>query len=167
MPLNRLLLGLVCCLLATSCIKDNEEWANLEPGDRLPAFSVQLTDATVFNSQSLAGKGGMIVFFHTGCPDCQEELPRIQELWDDATLRSSIWLVPISREQDGASIEAYWQANGLTMPYNAQTGRKIYSLFASVSIPRIYVFSADGIILHVYDDSYLPTADALRANLSF
>ena len=54
----------------------------------------------------------------------------------------------ISREEDEASVAAFWADNGLQMPYSAQTDRSIYNLFATSIIPRIY-FCSDGIVTRI------------------
>ena len=74
---------LLCIVLAvfSSCITDDDDDRGdfaLVAGDALPQFSVEMSDGGVLNTQSFSGKVGVIVFFHTDCPDCQKELPVIQ-----------------------------------------------------------------------------------------
>ena len=52
----------------------------------------------------------------------------------------------IAREEGEADIVAYWEANHLTLPVSPQPDRRIYSLFASVGIPRVF-YARDGKIL--------------------
>ena len=61
----------VLVLAVSACIRDKiPEGAELGPGDRLPEFSVILDDGSVVSTGDLSGKVSVIVFFHTGCPDC-------------------------------------------------------------------------------------------------
>ena len=74
---------LLCIVLAvfSSCITDDDDDRGdfaLVAGDALPQFSVEMSDGGVLNTQSFSGKVGVIVFFHTDCPDCQKELPVIR-----------------------------------------------------------------------------------------
>lgn len=78
---------LLCIVLAvfSSCITDDDDDRGdfaLVAGDALPQFSVEMSDGGVLNTQSFSGKVGVIVFFHTDCPDCQKELPVIQKVYD-------------------------------------------------------------------------------------
>lgn len=58
--------------------------------------------------------------------------------------------VCISREEDSLSVTKFWNAHNLSMPFSAQTDRKIFSLFASAGIPRVYVVNKNGIVSAQY-----------------
>ena len=66
----------------------------------------------------------------------------------------------ISREDPFESVSTYWSENNLTMPYSAQSDRKIYELFAKTRVPRIYI-AKDGVIKAIFTDSPVPDYDAL------
>ena len=153
----------ICCL--TSCIKDRiPQGADLEVGARLPEFSVTMNDGSTVSTADLLGDISCIVFFHTGCPDCQKTLPLIQELYDrygNGTAR----FVCISREEGAGPVAEYWSANGYTIPYSAQDDRRIYNLFATFAVPRIYISDRDGIIRSIWTDSPIPTFVELEAAL--
>ncbi|MDE5642347.1 MAG: peroxiredoxin family protein [Muribaculaceae bacterium] len=116
----------------------------IKPGDALPSFIVTLSDGTELNSATVAGEGGVICFFNTACGDCRLHLPRLQARYESG---ERIWC--ISREEDAGSVDAYWQANGLTMPWSAQEGREVYSLFAHSGIPRQYTVAPGGTVTAV------------------
>lgn len=141
-------------MLLSGCIKDDlpEEYS-LQPGDRVPAFSVMMSDGGTFRSSELAGKHGMIVFFNTECADCRRELPKIQQSYDRVKDNPDYKVVCIAREEGEAQIAAYWRENGLTLPYSPQSDRAVYNLFATVSIPRVYITNPDLVIDAVYDDA--------------
>ena len=154
----------VLVLAVSACIRDKiPEGAELGPGDRLPEFSVILDDGSVVSTGDLSGKVSVIVFFHTGCPDCQAELPVIQRIHDEFSPEAAV--LCISREEDAADIAEYWAGNGLTLPYSAQKDRTVYSLFASEGVPRVYV-SSGGLIIHsIYDDSPVATYENLVSDI--
>ena len=64
------------------CIKENPQASDLKVGDMIPEFSVMMNDGTSVSDQSLIGNVSFIMFFHTTCPDCQQTLPVIQEIYD-------------------------------------------------------------------------------------
>ena len=130
-------------------------------GDPLPAFSVELNTGATVSTSSLRGKVAAIVFFNTGCPDCREELPVVQQLYDLYKDNDEVEIVPISREESQASVAAYWEANGLTMPYSAQENRDVYSLFAPSVIPRVYIADKAGIITAIFTDSPVASLETL------
>lgn len=150
----RYLITAVAALMAAACIRDRmPEGADLRPGDTLPSFSVTMNDGSKISSGNLRGKVSVIVFFHTGCPDCRQELPVIQRIYNLYGSSGDVTVCCISREESASGISAYWQENGLTMPYSAQEDRSVYSLFASTGVPRVYISSGDLVIYSVYDNS--------------
>ena len=95
---------LLCIVLAvfSSCITDDDDDRGdfaLVAGDALPQFSVEMSDGGVLNTQSFSGKVGVIVFFHTDCPDCQKELPVIQKVYDTYKENPDVLLSCISRSE--------------------------------------------------------------------
>lgn len=138
--------------VVSGCINDDEpesegEVWSLQVGDRCPAFSVVTDDGEIVSTKTIKGRGAVIVFFNTSCSDCRRELPLLQQRYDRhiAGGGAEQW-VCISREEDAASVAAYWKSHDLTMPYSAQADRTVYNLFANSEIPRIYVISADLVI---------------------
>ena len=143
------------CLILTACIRDNVAYgeAGIAPGDTLPEFHVELNDGSELSTSDLRGKVSVLVFFHTGCPDCQQELPVIQALYERYRGNPSVGIYCISREESAGEIERYWEAHGLTLPYSAQEDRSVYNLFSEQGIPRVYVSGADLLVYSVYSDN--------------
>ncbi|WP_455671938.1 TlpA family protein disulfide reductase [Phocaeicola sp.] len=159
-------LMLLICALPVSCIgEDDPEPGTVEliPGDELPEFSVVMNDGETITDESLRGKTSLIVFFNTGCPDCKKELPVIQRVYDECP---EVTIVCISRNEEAPSIEKYWNDNGLTLPYSAQSNADVFHLFAKSQIPRIYVVDAELIIRQVFTDNPLATFEELVAETS-
>jgi len=154
------LLTAVATLAACSMADDeeNEEAKEyVKVGDRVPQFSVQtvLADSTTatFTTARLTGET-VIVLFNTSCSDCRRELPRMNEYYLQHRGDKGFQMVAISREEGAESVAAYWKEQGLSIPYSAQTDRRIYNLFASSIIPRTYFCSADGIITQILVETF-------------
>ena len=128
--------------------KEEPEWY-LRPGDALPEFEVATIDGKRISSADSYEAEMVIVFFNTDCPDCRRELPEIQKRYDENQMLPEsdrdIYIC-IAREEGEADIVGYWEANHLTLPVSPQPDRRIYSLFASVGIPRVF-YARDGKIL--------------------
>lgn len=150
-------------LLLASCIREGRPGGDIAPGDRLPDFVVEMNDGSLVSTASLEGSVSLIMFFNTGCPDCREELPAVQRIYDE--FGSCVRIVCISREEGRAGIEAYWRENGLTLPYSAQEDREVYELFAGSGVPRVYVSSPDLVVRNVYDDDPIAGYDELAADI--
>ena len=121
-------------------------------GDRVPLFSVETVaeDGTVstFSTEHLSGET-VIVLFNTSCGDCQRELPRLNDYYLEHRNDEGFQMVAISREEKEESVAAYWKEQGLKIPYSAQEDRRIFHLFASAVIPRVYFCLGDGTVTKV------------------
>ena len=169
LQISRHLLWLCLALLSPflSCIDDEKELetgtVELQEGDALPDFQVTMSDSTVVRTEDLRGQVSLIVFFHTQCPDCQAEFPILQRLYEECPY--PFRMVSISRKESAASIQQCWKKNGWTFPYSAQNDARIYHLFASSRIPRIYVSDEHCIIRAIYTDSPIATYEELLTDI--
>lgn len=145
--LHILLILFIICI--TGCIgeKDEPEWF-LRPGDPLPQFEVTTMEGLKISSADSYSSELVIVFFNTTCPDCQRELPILQKQFEanlNLPENEQSTFICISREERAADVKRYWTENNLTLPVSAQPDIRVYSMFASIGIPRIFV-AKDGII---------------------
>ena len=113
-----------------------------------------MNDGSTISGASLRNGVSCIIFFYTGCPDCQKTLPAVQRIYDEYS-GQGVSFALISREESDDTISPYWQSNGYTMPYSAQSDRKVYELFAMTRVPRVYVCKA-GIIKCIFTDTPAP-----------
>lgn len=150
--MKQYIFSLIIVCLFTSCLGKLETTNPTDiitVGQKLPNFEVVLSNGTTLTSGMLQGKPAIIVFFNTGCRDCQRELPLIQQLYEEDATHAANFLC-ISRNEGNASIEAYWERNGLTLPYSAQEDKTVYNLFATSSIPRVYIADSSGTVRYAY-----------------
>lgn len=149
---------MLLCLLLTGCssIEDDETKERVAVGDRVPLFSVEMVkdgERSTFSTSHLTGET-VIVFFNTTCPDCQRDLPKLNQYYLKHKVDEGFQMVAISREEGEEDVAAYWKDNGLQIPYFAQNDRRIYELFASSIIPRVYFVSAQGIVTRVFIERF-------------
>lgn len=155
--MKRLLCIFAALCLLCGCVVDesgerdsgSDEGSVVRVGDKLPRFSVEVTDGLLrwqFSSVSLGGPT-VIVFFNTGCTDCQRELPELNDYYLRHRSDPGFSMIAIAREESEESIAAFWQAHQLAIPYSPQPDRSIYNLFALSTIPRAYRCAADGTVV--------------------
>lgn len=150
---------MLLCLLSMGCSSiedDNEVTERVNVGDRVPLFSVEMVkdgERSTFSTAQLTGET-VIVFFNTTCPDCQRDLPKLNQYYLKHKVDEGFQMVAISREEGEEDVAAYWKDNGLQIPYSAQNDRRIYELFASSIIPRIYFVSAQGVVTRIFIERF-------------
>ena len=161
-----LLLG--CSSLFAGCssvVDEDDAVERVHVGDRVPLFTVTMTYPETTNPQQdqttsqwstmqLTGET-VIVFFNTSCSDCQRDLPLLNEYYLKHKDDEGFQMVAISREEDVESVATYWETNHLQIPYSAQSDRRIYNLFATSIIPRIYFVSAKGVVTRIDVEKFM------------
>lgn len=149
-----------------SCIDENMSEVEdvILVGSKLPNFKVVMNDGTVVTGQELRDTTSLIMFFHTGCPDCRKALPCVQRMYNEYASQG-IAFVLISREEEEVSIATYWEEQGLDMPYSAQSDRKVYELFAHRRVPRIYISEPGGTVRYIFTDNPVPDVEDLTEAL--
>ena len=143
---------LLQAIVGCSLNDDEEPTERIKVGDRVPSFALTVDDgehARTFSTARLTGET-VIVFFNTTCGDCQRELPRLNDYYLQHRSDEGFQMVAISREEGAESVAAYWDANHLQIPYFAQTDRRIYNLFATSIIPRVYFCTAEGVVTRIF-----------------
>ena len=153
-----LLVGLMCLLMgACSSITDDDEVTErVKVGDRVPTFTVSVVadgETTTFSTSNLTGET-VIVFFHTSCHDCQRELPELNNYYLKHRNDPGFQMVAISRGEGADTVAPFWEKWGLQIPYSVQKDWKVYELFASAVIPRVYFVSAQGIVMKVLIENF-------------
>lgn len=163
--MHKILTILMAMLVLTACVKDKRDDTEtaVAVGDKIPALSVVTSDGTVVDNTTLRGKLSLICFFRTTCPDCQQEFPALQRIYDDY---KSVQVIMISVGQENAPIAEYWAANSLTLPYSPQQDKSVAKTFGVSCIPQVYVCSSDGIVRYLHGDSPIATYDQLSQELN-
>ena len=162
--MKHLMIFCLAGMLMTGCIKEKQTGADLKVGDVLPDFEVVMNDGSVVTDEILKEKVSVVMFFHTTCPDCQQALPIMQNIYDEYASKGVVFVF-VSREEGSEDIAGYFNENGLKMPFSAQNDRKVYELFAKTRIPRIYINDRDGIIRYIYTDDPVPSYDDLKSSV--
>ena len=153
------LLMMLVVFMQTSCLNDDDQNSasvNLvNVGDVVPEFMLIGANGETISSSSLGGQIYLLNFFDTNCPDCQKELPVLQQIYEK--YKTSVTLLNVPRSQTREEVNLYWDKAGLSMPVYMASNKDLYYQFATRGIPRTYVIDEKGVIQAVYTDS--PIAD--------
>ncbi|MEO6521145.1 MAG: redoxin domain-containing protein [Mucilaginibacter sp.] len=121
----------------------------LKIGDTAPVFSFEIDKGKTVSIQDYRGKIVLINFFATWCPPCRMELPRVQkEVWEKFSANPKFALFIFGREEGWDKVLTFKDANKYTFPMLPDEGRKIFSLFATQSIPRNVVLDENGKVIY-------------------
>lgn len=131
---------LFCSLLSFSCVKEDQITGDIiNVNDNLPNFELTNTTGESVSTATLKGKISVIMFFNTNCKDCQRELPGLENLYLLYKDNYDFELVAIARSENESDVVSYFEKNRLTFPFFSDKNREVYALFATTTIPRVYL----------------------------
>ncbi len=114
-----------------------------KPDKDLPAFELTDLQGKTWKLTALEGKKVLINVWATWCGPCQEELPRLQKLYEETKTRSDIAILTLNFDEDPGMIEPFVKKKGYTFPV-----LPAYTLLSNKidvnSIPRNWLVDSNG-----------------------
>ena len=149
--MKRVFIFMVSLLVLGTLARVNaqEKVTLVKVGDDVPEFVVEMFDGQKINIKDLKGKIVLINFWATWCPPCQEELKRVQKEIIDRFKGKDFVFLAISREESKEQVKKFRERNGYTFPMGLDPERKIYSKFATATIPRNFIIDKKGKIVEI------------------
>ena len=107
------------------------------------------------NTHTLADYKGKIIFLNfwaTWCPPCKEELPYIDELYNEFKDSDDVAILGVTfpslgNEQDVEGIKAFLDSNGYTFPVMMDEGASLMQPYYITAFPTTYFISDEGKVL--------------------
>jgi len=116
-------------------------------GQPVPEFTFSTLNGDSQKISDLKGKVVLLNFFATWCPPCIAEMPHLEkEIWQQHKDQDFI-LLALGREQAVSHLDSFKTVNNYTFPVVADTGRVIFSKFATQNIPRNILLDKQGTIV--------------------
>lgn len=152
--------------LFVGCI-DDDGYKDFElgRGEALPNFSIVNNLSDTITTSDFKGKIGIIVFFNTSCPDCRAELPVVQRVYERYASDDRYLFLCVSRGESVESVSAFWNEQGLTIPYSAQSSKSVFNKFASHTVPRIFISDRRGVVAASFDDNPIASETDLLSSI--
>ena len=116
-------------------------------GEHVPTTSVTALDGTPVRLSELNEKVVLLNFFATWCPPCINELPHLQEIWDDLHGNENFTMLVVNVGESHETVAEFKAENGFTFPIALDPDKAAFRRFADGGVPKTYLLSRDGTIL--------------------
>ena len=117
----------------------------VEVGNLAPDFQLQNLDGQTVSLGNLQGKPVLINFWATWCPPCRDEMPYIQEIyeeWSDKGLE----VLAINKGESSSTVEEFIQSHTLSFTVLLDTTQDVAQRYNIQYIPTTFFIDKDGII---------------------
>ena len=154
------LMGALGFLGLPSCEKaDREEERVVVVGDLCPALSVvDLSGGE--RAFPVTGRPSLLFLYTSGCPDCQEQFPAIEELY--RRYGDRVEFLGLTRGWSGEEAAAFLREKGYTLPVAPDKSGALFALFASQGVPRVYILRNDRVVFASDERSLLSVEEGMR-----
>ena len=121
-------------LLIAGCSSDSQSPSIATIGKPAPDFTLQNLD------------GEMINFWNTGCPPCRNEMPYLQEVYDE-NRDTGLVLLTINIGQSVSTVEDFLEENNLALPVLLDSDGDVTQRYGMPGIPTTFFIDENGIIV--------------------
>ena len=124
---------------------DDNPGEGLEAGATAVDFRFQDAMGTTFSLSDFRGKLVMLNFWATWCGYCVEELPNIQQIYNNWSY-DEVVLLTIDKGEELDIVTTFIQDEGYTFPIVMDEERKVSDQYGANAIPTTFFIDEEGII---------------------
>lgn len=124
----------------------------VQPGDKIPDFSLTLFSGYEFNGQSevrisdLRGKVVFINFWASWCKPCEEEAPVLEEAWRYYRPGADVVFLGVDYVDTEPAARAFLERFNNTYPNGPDLGTAISQMFRIQGVPETYILDTSGVL---------------------
>ena len=123
-------------------------------GDSAMDFSAQTNAGDTFTLSEQAGNVVLINFWATWCGPCVEEMPALQDLYEEYGDSDNVKIILINSGESSQTVHRFLSQNGYTMPCIYDTDNTVNDQYGIMGIPYTVIFNKDGTVAETYEGSY-------------
>jgi peroxiredoxin len=130
----------------------------LPAGTQIPEFQLVCTDRLEVRHDPNSDRVLLISFFATWCGPCIQEMPKLQEIWDDNRENPNFGMVVVGLREENGTLARFKDEHRYTIPFATDTDGSIYKLFdLDGAIPHTCLLKRGAVQLSIagYDERRL------------
>lgn len=125
------------------------ESVGLEPGQPAPDFELKTLGGENFQLSDLHGKKVILNFWYSWCPPCIEEMPELQEFYNDYQEEVEVVTVNLTKVENNLSdVANFIDEHGYTFTVPLDEDERISERYVVYAAPTTYFIGTDGTIQH-------------------
>jgi peroxiredoxin len=129
---------------------------DIKTGEKAPDFSLQSLSGETISLSAQGDKKTMLVFWMLSCSSCREELPYLQDFWENAR-PGDLSLLAINIGENENLIKNYAISQKLTFPVLLDQDTSISKKYSIVRYPTIFLLAPDKTVIAVREEQFKNT----------
>ncbi|GAB3066575.1 TlpA family protein disulfide reductase [Virgibacillus ainsalahensis] len=124
------------------------ESTGIEPGKQAPDFELETLDGDKLKLSELQGKKVILNFWATWCGPCRDEMPEMQEFYEEYGEEIEILAVNLTDTENKISdVSEYIDEFSFTYPILLDKGGTVSDEYkGAVAVPTTYFINTDGVV---------------------
>ncbi len=155
-----LLIILTSMLLVTGCA----EPSGAQVGGPAPDFQLKNINGQSISLSGFRGKPVLINFWATWCPFCRDEMPYLQQVYEEWSGKGLVVLA-INIGESPSEVKKFLQTHNLSLPVLLDTNEKVAQKYNVPPIPTTFFINSDGIIQQKIIGAF-PNKEAIEKHLN-
>lgn len=120
------------------------ESVGIQPGEAAPDFELETLDGEVVTLSELKGEKVMLNFWASWCPPCREEMPEMQEFYEE--YKDEINIIAVNYNEKDEKVSEFLDEFGYTFPTPLDRDGAIGNNYGVLTLPTTYFINTDGMI---------------------
>ncbi|MBN1189233.1 MAG: TlpA family protein disulfide reductase [Dehalococcoidales bacterium] len=141
-----LLAGLLLCFTLLAACSEAESPSGTPSAPSAPDFQLKDLEGQSVSLDSLRGRTVFINFWTTTCPPCINEMPHIQELYQDWSGREDVSILTINMGESAGTVRDFIKTSGYTFPVLLDSRLSVSSKYGVQYTPTSLVVDAQGLL---------------------
>jgi peroxiredoxin len=108
-----------------------------------PAFVLKDIERGQKSLTDFKGKVILLNFWATWCPNCREEMPSLEKLWEKYKSKGVV-IIAVAVGNRSKDVESFARKLGLTFPILLDTGGAVRKDYEVTALPMTYIIGKDG-----------------------
>lgn len=121
-----------------------KESVGIQPGEVAPDFELETLEGDVIKLSELKGEKVILNFWASWCPPCREEMPEMQEFYDNHS--DDINIIAVNYNEKDEKVIEFLDEFGYTFPSPLDRDGATGNEYGVLTLPTTYFIGTDGLI---------------------
>ena len=128
----------------------------LQAGYKAPVFELYDTGGNIFRLSDYLGQPVAVNFWGTNCVYCVEEMPDLQQAYEEEAAKDDgVVILTINVQDSAMGTRTFMTQNNYTLPALVDSSGQVAQAYGVSAIPMTYIIDRDGVIQYIKRGMFL------------